>query len=74
MTSPLLDSASSPTVSPSDSWIVIESDEDPLPAARNATSRVLDLLMQALGLTDLHAYILCSVPMQHQLSQVVTNP
>jgi acetamidase/formamidase len=53
---------------------VVESDEDPLRAARNATSRMVDLLMRIWGFTDVHAYILCSVAMHLRLRQVVNEP
>jgi acetamidase/formamidase len=59
---------------PSDSWIVVESDPDIATAARNATHRMIDLLVSRWGFTDLHAYLLCSVALRLRLSQVVNEP
>ncbi|MGD0369001.1 MAG: acetamidase/formamidase family protein [Acidobacteriaceae bacterium] len=73
LSAPLIESAPSPKSS-NESWIAVESDEDPLRAARNATSRMVDLLMRLWGFTDVHAYILCSVAMHLRLSQVVNEP
>ncbi len=55
-------------------WVVVESDEDALRAARDATSRMVDLLVRLWGFTAIHAYILCSVAMHLRLSQVVNDP
>jgi acetamidase/formamidase len=74
LTAPLIESRAPQDTANSDAWIVVESDEDPLRAARNATSRMVDLLMRLWGLTDVHAYILCSVAMHLRLSQVVNEP
>jgi len=57
-----------------DSWVVVESGEDIAAAARAATSRMVDLLMRRWGLSDVHAYILCSVALKLRLSQVVNAP
>ena len=73
LSAPLIESAPSPKSS-NESWIAVESDEDPLRAARNATSRMVDLLMRLWGFTDVHAYILCSVAMHLRLSQVENEP
>jgi acetamidase/formamidase len=35
---------------------------------------MIDLLVSRWGLTDIHAYILCSVAMRLRLSQVVNEP
>jgi acetamidase/formamidase len=70
---PLVESAESRETQGS-SWIVVESSEDPLLAARTATSRMVDLLVSRWGFTDLHAYLLCSVAMNLRLSQVVNEP
>ena len=70
---PLLESAEQPSGA-ADSWIVVESDPDPLRAARNATSRMVDLLVRVWGFSEVHAYILCSVAMNLRLSQVVNEP
>jgi len=56
------------------SWVVVESATDAVAAARAATSRMIDLLVARWGLTDVHAYILCSVALHLRLSQVVNEP
>ena len=56
------------------SWVVVESATDALTAARNATSRMVDFLVEHWGFTPVHAYVLCSVAMKLQLSQVVNEP
>jgi acetamidase/formamidase len=56
------------------SWILIESGVDATAAARAATSRMIDLLVEKWGFTEVHAYILCSVAMHLRLSQVVNEP
>ncbi len=71
---PLVESCGAEDSAESGSWIVVESDEDALRAARNATSRMVDLFVSRWGLTDVHAYILCSVAMNLRLSQVVNEP
>lgn len=55
-------------------WVVVESDRDALQAARRATSRMVDLLTEHWGFSDVHAYLLCSVAMNLRLSQVVNEP
>jgi acetamidase/formamidase len=60
--------------SDSGSWIVVESATDAAAAARGATSRMVDLLAQRWGFSELHAYLLCSVAMNLRLSQVVNEP
>jgi acetamidase/formamidase len=55
-------------------WVVVESDADPLRAARRATSRMVDLLVEHWQFSDVHAYLLCSVAMNLRLSQVVNEP
>jgi acetamidase/formamidase len=57
-----------------EAWIVVESATDPISAARAATSRMIDLLAERWGLTEIHAYLLCSVAMHLRLSQVVNEP
>jgi len=74
LTAPIIESSQRANSTRPDSWIVAESDEDPLRAARNATSRMVDLLMRLWGFTGVHAYILCSVAMHLRLSQVVNEP
>ena len=60
--------------STADSWIVVETGTDLAEAARAATGRMIDLLVNRWGFTDVHAYILCSVAMRLRLSQVVNEP
>jgi acetamidase/formamidase len=55
-------------------WGVVESATDPVAAARAATSRMIDLLVAHWSLSDIHAYILCSVALHLRLSQVVNEP
>ena len=55
-------------------WIVVESAEDALEAARGATHRMVDLLVAEWGFEPVHAYLLCSVAMKLRLSQVVNRP
>ncbi len=55
-------------------WVVVESGAEIASTARAATSRMIDLLMSCWGLSDQHAYILCSVAMKLRLSQVVNEP
>ncbi len=56
------------------SWIVIESDEDVLAAARRATDRVIDFLVERYHFTPENAYVLCSATMDLKLAQVVNAP
>jgi acetamidase/formamidase len=56
------------------SWIVVESATDPAAAARGATSRMIDLLVERWGFSEIQAYLLCSVAMNLRLSQVVNEP
>jgi acetamidase/formamidase len=65
------------TVAPdatADAWVVVETGTDLGQAARAATSRMIDLLVARWGLSDVHAYILCSVALKLRLSQVVNEP
>ncbi|WP_446744025.1 acetamidase/formamidase family protein [Silvibacterium acidisoli] len=55
-------------------WIVVESGEDAVAAARAATSRMVDLLAERWRMSPLHAYLLCSAVMNLRLSQVVNEP
>ncbi|MFT4111715.1 acetamidase/formamidase family protein [Silvibacterium sp.] len=59
---------------PEGEWIVVESHPDAATAARNATSRIIDLIASHWGILPEHAYILCSVAMDLRLSQVVNEP
>ena len=68
---------SSETVAPDtrgDAWVVVESAEDAVAAARGATNRMIDLLVSRWGFSEVHAYILCSVALRLRLSQVVNEP
>ncbi len=55
-------------------WQIVESAEDALKAARAATSRMVDLLIQNWDFKPVDAYLLCSVAMNLKLSQVVNRP
>jgi acetamidase/formamidase len=55
-------------------WIVVESGTDATAAARAATSRMIDLLVDRWGFSDVHAYLLCSVALHLKFSQVVNEP
>src|SRR5277367_4546897 len=55
-------------------WIVVESGTDALDAARKATNRMVNLLIDEWGFEGVHAYLLCSVAMKLRLSQVVNRP
>lgn len=58
----------------SDSWVVVECGEDLVAAARNATHRMVDLLVSRWGMDEVQAYVLCSVALKLRLSQVVNEP
>jgi acetamidase/formamidase len=55
-------------------WVVVESANDAVAAARAATSRMIDLLVANWGFSDVHAYILCSAALHLRFSQVVNEP
>jgi acetamidase/formamidase len=75
LSGPLVESSEAKTSdAAADSWIVVESNEDALQAARAATSRMVDLLVSLWGFSEIHAYILCSVALKLRLSQVVNEP
>jgi acetamidase/formamidase len=72
---PLVESSES--VAPdtkADSWVVVESGEDVVAAAKAATNRMVDLLVSRWGFSVVDAYILCSVALKLRLSQVVNMP
>jgi acetamidase/formamidase len=71
---PMIESAAPKDDADGDAWIVVESTTDAIAAARAATSRMIDLLVERWGLRDVHAYLLCSVAMNLRLSQVVNEP
>lgn len=55
-------------------WVTVASATDAMRAAAEATNRMVDLLMDVWGFEAVHAYLLCSVVMHLQLSQVVNEP
>jgi acetamidase/formamidase len=55
-------------------WVVVASHTDALTAARDATNRMVDLLVSLWGFEPVQAYLLCSVAMKLQISQVVNTP
>jgi acetamidase/formamidase len=57
-----------------DAWVVVETGADLADSARGATNRMIDLLVSRWGLSEVHAYILCSVALKLRLSQVVNEP
>ncbi len=69
---PLIESAPSDEQGPS--WLVVESSTDAITAAKNATDRMIDLLIAKWSFSPEQAYLLCSVAMKLQLSQVVNEP
>jgi acetamidase/formamidase len=71
---PVVESASYPVHAEGEAWIVVESGSDAVAAARTATSRMIDLLVDRWKFTAVHAYLLCSVAMHLRLSQVVNEP
>jgi acetamidase/formamidase len=71
---PIVESAARDEPGVSEAWIVVESGTDAIAAARAATSRMIDLLAERWGFSEVHAYLLCSVAMHLRLSQVVNEP
>jgi acetamidase/formamidase len=72
---PLVESAALPlSAAEGDAWVVVESAVEAIVAARAATSRMVDLLAEQWGFSEVHAYLLCSVAMNLRLSQVVNEP
>jgi len=72
LSGPLVEAA--PSDEKGSSWVVVESSTDAIIAAKNATDRMVDLLIAKWGFSPVHAYLLCSVAMKLQLSQVVNEP
>ncbi len=70
---PMVESAATQGVD-GGSWVVVESAADAIEAARVATGRMVDLLVERWSMEAVHAYLLCSVAMKLQLSQVVNEP
>src|SRR5215469_11543729 len=71
---PLIESAPRIPQDIETAWIVVESATDATHAARAATSRMIDLLVDRWGFRDVHAYLLCSVALHLKFSQVVNEP
>lgn len=71
---PLVESSEKHPEDSDSAWVVIESAEDAITAARAATSRLIDLLAEHWSIAPVHAYLLCSVAMRLRLSQVVNEP
>ena len=71
---PMVETFAKPYPEADDAWIVVESATDATVAARRATSRMVDLLAERWGFSEVHAYLLCSVAMNLRLSQVVNVP
>ena len=71
---PLVESAPRVKQDIESAWMVVESAVDPAAAARAATSRMIDLLVDRWGFSDVHAYLLCSVALHLKWSQVVNEP
>lgn len=59
---------------PGPGWLVLASHTDLREAALEATDRMVDLLVAQWGFAPIDAYILCSVAMKLQISQVVNEP
>ena len=60
--------------STADAWVVVETGIDLEQTSRAATNRMIDLLVTRWGISDVHAYLLCSVALKLRLSQVVNEP
>jgi len=71
---PIVESAPRMKQDIENAWIVVESGTDATIAARAATSRMIDLLVDSWGFRDVHAYLLCSVALHLKFSQVVNEP
>jgi acetamidase/formamidase len=55
-------------------WLMVESDHDPLAAARRAVDRMVDFISGTWQMDSRDAYVLCSVALDLKLSQVVNLP
>jgi acetamidase/formamidase len=60
LTSPMLETTQR-SRSTGGEWTMVESDEDPLAAARRAANRMVDFLVNNWQFSPEHAYLLCSV-------------
>ena len=56
------------------SFAFIASAEQAMDAARNVIHHAIEFLMARFGLSDEHAYILCSVALDLKISQCVNAP
>jgi acetamidase/formamidase len=72
LSGPLVETTSAEPATPA--WIVVESATDALAAARGATNRMIDLLIEGLSISAVHAYLLCSAAMNLRLSQLANEP
>jgi len=73
LTGPILEAAAR-TGEDGPAWVVIESGTDAFKTAQDATSRLIDLLVDLWGFAPIDAYLLCSVAMKLRFSQVVNRP
>ncbi len=73
LTAPLVESAPARSET-AGKWIMVESDTEPLAAARRATLRMIEFLGEQWNLSPEDAYLLCSVAMDLRLAQVVNVP
>jgi acetamidase/formamidase len=63
-----------PVIANNPHHIFVESDPEPMEAARRVVRRAIDYLVKRLGLTPEQAYVTCSVTIRLKLSQVVNVP
>jgi acetamidase/formamidase len=73
LTAPMLETTKWNRAS-SGEWTMVESDENPLAAARRAVNRMIDFLVKNWLFSPEHAYLLCSVAMDLRIHQVVNAP
>jgi acetamidase/formamidase len=73
LTSPMLETIQR-SRSTGGEWTMVESDEDPLAAARRAANRMIDFLVNNWHFSPEQAYLLCSVAMDLRIHQVVNVP
>src|SRR5690348_3358906 len=71
---PFIEAAPRSAAQEAEAWVVVESATDAVDAARAATSRMIDLLVEHWDFSEIHAYLLCSVAMNLRLSQAVNEP
>ena len=71
---PFIEAAPRNAAQEAEAWVVVESATDAVDAARAATSRMIDLLVEHWDFSEIHAYLLCSVAMNLRLSQAVNEP